>query len=321
MKRKIVLCAAGAAAWLMLCGCTSDNVNTDTVVTAAEESTVSKSFTQTEAAAEQEAANEELLSCNYFETKDFDRFQENSTLYETNGEIICGTVPHHLLAGQLICGFFDSAQRSRGEVDTIIIVATLHEPELHSLVTSGKGWDTPFGKAQPDKELAKLFHEELDAEYVDEMMMRDHSASSIIPFASYFFPDSKVACLLVGSGCEESLPQRLSELIGEYSEEKSCLTVFSIDFSHYLRPEDTKIHDEETYEAVMSGDINAISQMTNSNVDSAPCLEAFTRLTENMKLSRKMLDHSNSLIMSAQPYSAAVHGEGLTSYYIFAGIQ
>lgn len=305
----------------MLCGCTADT-NTGTAEITAEESSVSQSFTQTEeTSSEQGTAYEELLSCNYFETKDFDRFRENSTLYETGGEIMCGTVPHHLLAGQLIYGFFDSAQRSRGEVDTIIIVATLHEPELDSLVTTFKGWDTPFGKAQPDKELAELFHDELGAAYDDEMLMRDHSASSIIPFANYFFPDSKIACLLVGSGCSESLPERLSELIGEYSSEKSCLTVFSIDFSHYLRPEDTEIHDEETYEAVMSGDIKAISSMTNSNVDSAPCLEAFTRLTNIMGLTRKMLDHSNSLIMSAQPYSAAVHGEGLTSYYIFAGTK
>lgn len=193
----------------------------------------------------------------------------------------------------------------------------MHYPSDRKLCTSEKSWATPWGAAEMDAEITALFTERLGAAEDDEMLQHDHSASSHIPFAKYYFPNAKTACLLVSPKADKELPERLASLLYEISELKSCLFVFSIDFSHYLSPEDAALHDKETLDAVLAGDTDSIERMTNDNVDTPYCLSAFVRLAALLGTGITAADNSNTARVLNYPYNEALFPEGVTSYFVY----
>ena len=273
----------------------------------------------TQAQTEQAIIREKTLGCNYYNERDFDLYVQRAQKYDTAGEILCGTIPHHLTAGHMAAGFFKTAAMTRSETETVVIVSTLHYPARSPVITSSLDWATPFGKLSADKYLTDRFVSELGAEEDSRTVEYDHSASAVIPFVKYYFPEAKTACLLVGSSADKNISEDISKLLSEISQEKKCLFVFSVDFSHYLEPNETDRRDMETRSAVLSGDIDSINKMTDSNVDSYRCLGAFVRLCEAFGCDIRELDHSNSMEITEIPYDNVTYGEGLTSYFLFAG--
>ena len=124
---------------------------------------------------------------------------------------------------------------------------------------------------------------------------------------------------LEGNDYRYIFKKQMSKLLSEISREKKCLFVFSVDFSHYLEPNETDRRDMETRKAVLSGDLDSINRMTDANVDSYRCLGAFVRLCEGLGGEIRELDHSNSMEITDIPYDKVTYSEGLTSYFIFAG--
>lgn len=257
-----------------------------------------------------------LLECRYFDEEEFFIYDRRGEAYPCGGEVRCGVVPHHLTAGHMISGFFQTAAQN-AEPETIVIVAPMHYPSDHKLCTSETAWATPWGVMETDPEITALFTERLGAAIDDEMLQLDHSASAHIPFARYYFPEAKSACLLVSPNESKDFPERLAELLCEIAELKSCLFVFSIDFSHYLSPEAASLHDSETLGAVLAEDTDAIERMTNDNVDTPYCLSAFVRLADLLGTEITAADNSNTAEVLDYPYNEAVFPEGVTSYFVY----
>ena len=295
-----------------LCGCqgTAYTVPDETVQTEAVSETAENII----------PVRKEKLSCTYYTEYDFNLHTAAAELYETDGEILCGTVPHHLTAGKMIAGFLKTAASSRTETETVFITATMHYPEGAPLCTSFLDWSTPFGTAECDTEMTEQLASALGAETDDDMASLDHSVSALIPYVKYYFPEAKIAFLLVANSAPDDTPEKISALLEEFAEEKNCLFVFSADFSHYLKPFETEIRDEETLEAVMAQDYARVAQMTDSNVDSPHCLGTFMRLSSALGGETVLLDHSNSFEISDLPYNDTTFGEGLTSYFVFASV-
>lgn len=260
---------------------------------------------------------EKRLYCPYYNELDFEIHTRMAERYGTEGEILCGTVPHHLLAGQLIAEFLSTAAASREKTDTVVITATMHYPKDEYLCTSFLDWDTPFGTAYCDKELTGRLVSELGAEEDNSMPSEDHSVSALVPYVKSYFPDSEIAVLLVGYAAGGNTPERISDLFKDFAADKSCLFVFSADFSHYLEPDETEKHDCQTLEAVMSRDYEAVSHMTDSNVDSPYCLGTFMRLSDALGGEIRLVRRSNSLEITDMPYNKSTFPEGLTSYFVF----
>lgn len=296
---------------VLISACCQDNKEPCTATEALSETT--------KAQTDQTDIRKETLGCNFYNEKDFNLFISRAEQYETKGEILCGTVPHHLTAGHMAAGFFKTAAMTRSETETVVVVSTLHYPAKAPVITSSLDWSTPFGKISSDRSVTDRFIAELGAEEDSKTVQLDHSASTVIPFVKYYFPEAKTACLLVGSYSDKDISEDISKLLTEISKEKKCLFVFSIDFSHYLEPNETDRRDKETLSAVLSGDIVSINQMTDANVDSYRCLGAFVRLCKALNCEIGELDHSNSLDITDTSYDKVTYGEGLTSYFIFDG--
>lgn len=308
MKRiKLILTFAA----VMLCGCAAGNN--------AEEFTSSVSETEIleTAYANEDIIGSEALECRYYNENDFLLYDRRSEKYSVDGDVLCGVVPHHLTAGHMISGFFKTAADSRSDVETVVIIAPMHYPSDNTLCTSDADWASPYGRLETDNEITALFKDDLDAPTDDEMMQYDHSASAHIPFVKYYFPKAKSACLLVSPRENDDFPQKLAEVLAKASEIKSCLFVFSIDFSHYLSAREADRHDSETLEAVLSENTAAIEHMTDDNVDTPYCLSAYVRLTEKLDGKITAADNSNTAKVREIPYSSSLFPEGVTSYFVY----
>ena len=259
----------------------------------------------------------ELLKCIYYDDREFCSNEEKSVIYETSGEPLCGIAPHHLAAGHFIAGMYRTAAEKRARTDTVVLLAPMHYDGKNTLITSKNGWDTAFGASECDTGAAELFIDRLGAKIDDEMIQYDHSASTHIPFIRRYFPDAEIVCLLVSPKEPQNISERLADALYELSEMKSCFFAFSIDFSHYLDPDEADKHDKETLEAVLSGDTDRIARFTNANVDTPYCLNAFVRLSELLGAKPEKADNSNTYRVGNLPYSRELYPEGVTSYFVY----
>lgn len=312
------------SAALMLCGCMPyyDSLKTDNTAEGFASPAVYLSETESMEAESIQTVSENILGsgtleCRYYNENDFLLYDSRGEKYPVVGEVLCGVVPHHLTAGHMIAGFFKAAAESRPDVETVVIIAPMHYPSDNTLCTSESDWAAPYGRLEADNEITALLTEKLGAASDDEMLQYDHSASAHIPFVKYYFPEAKSACLLVSPREKEDFPQRLAEVLAEAAEMKSCLFVFSIDFSHYLPAEIADMRDSETIEAVLSGDTAAIEKMTDDNVDSPYCLSTYVRLTEMLGGEITAADNSNTSKVREIPYSGSLFPEGVTSYFVY----
>ena len=323
---------AAATAAVLCAGCAGSPAVTDrTVPITPEISAVQPAETaagsyigEPDAAAESEsaavtapAARSGLLRCDYYDDKGFCANIERSVVYETGAEPLCGIAPHHLAAGHFIAGMYRTAAEKRTHTDTVVLLAPMHYDGEDTLVTSKKGWNTALGAAECDTGAAELFIERLGAKEDDGMMQRDHSASTHIPFIRRYFPEAKVVCLLVSPKEPPDISERLADALYELSERKDCFFAFSIDFSHYLDPDEADRHDAETLKAVLSGDTEKISRFTNANVDTPYCLSAFVQLSRHLGAKPEKADNSNTYRVGNLPYDRSLFPEGVTSYFVF----
>ncbi|MDE6133168.1 MAG: AmmeMemoRadiSam system protein B [Oscillospiraceae bacterium] len=319
-RTKIIaeIIAVPVTAAMLLCGCSEGN-NSAEVTSPAVCQEISENASESVEDVLESISGSDTLECRYYNENDFLLYDSRGEKYPVSGEVLCGVVPHHLTAGHMIAGFFKAAAESRPEVETVVIIAPMHYPadNVNTLCTSDTDWASPYGRLETDREISSLFKDKLGAPEDDEMMQYDHSASAHIPFVKYYFPEAKSACLLVSPKEKEDFPQRLAEVLAEAAEIKSCLFVFSIDFSHYLTPQEADMHDSETLEAVLAGNTAAIEKMTDDNVDSPYCLSTYVRLTEMLGGKITAADNSNTSEVREIPYSGSLFPEGVTSYFVY----
>ncbi len=293
---------------IMASGCTAvKNVLPEEAVTTASEAIPDEKVQSVSA----------MLECRHYTENNFRLSDLRGSAYKADGEILCGVVPHHLTAGYFISGFLKSAAENRRNIETVVIIAPLHYESINGFSTTDRDWVTPFGILETDSEITGLFKEKLGAVCDDEMLQQDHSASSHIPFVKYYLPEAKSACLLIAPQNDGAIPEETALLLSEIAKKKSCLFLFSIDFSHYLSPEEADYYDAITLDAVLSGDTEEMEAMTNNNVDSPICLSAYVRLSELLGGKITAADNSNTWKITELPYNRETFPEGVTSYFTF----
>ena len=302
------------AALILACSCASQKQE----IGGLSQTTVA--VTEISEAGEQEkavASASRLLSCNFFDDASFIMWDNRAKDYPSDKAIFAGVVPHHLTAGQLISGFFKAAAKSREEVETVVIIATSHYEGRNTLYTTFSDWASPFGTVETDRDIAEAFCDKLGSVTDDERLEADHAAASHIPFVKHYFPEAKTACLLVAPSYDMKTPQRIAEALDSLPEKEKYLFLFSIDFSHYLTPEEADSRDVITRQAVEDKDYRRIEGFKNDNVDSPFCLSAYLRLSELLGGEVTEADNSNTMKIIGTPYSKEVYTEGVTSYFVY----
>jgi AmmeMemoRadiSam system protein B len=255
------------------------------------------------------------LSCNYYIEKEFmasveaakhqaDTGKENdAAAANSNGNkpaggsrIAGGVTPHHLLAANLIAGFFRKI--SDDPPKTIVVIGPNHKRVgFGGLQTSSSDWATPFGRLDANGEIVKMLLDKLNASENDSVMQEDHAVSALVPYIRYYLPDARIVPILLHGNYSTADSIKLGKLLGKISAEApgSIDIIASVDFSHYLDAGTAYKMDDITLEAIRKRDIDSISKMGNDNMDSPPSIITFLgAMEESDAAGPEVSGHSNS---------------------------
>lgn len=140
------------------------------------------------------------LQCKYFNEKDF----MSSVLgglasvpaNPAPGRIAGGVVPHHLLADEMIAGFFEILSHS--SPDVVVVIAPNHKRTgAKGIHTSLLSWGTAFGTLEADRPLAEALIRDFNASQDTLLMEEEHSISSLVPYIKYYLPNTRIVPVLL----------------------------------------------------------------------------------------------------------------------------
>jgi AmmeMemoRadiSam system protein B len=169
------------------------------------------------------------------------------------------TVPHHLLAADLVAEAF---ARVRGrEYRRIIILSPDHFSRSRTpFAVTRRDFDTALGRVATDREAVdRLLADPLVSE--SNLFSHEHGVRALLPFIAHYFPRARVVPLTLKNTSRpaewEALAQNLAPLLGP-----EALLVQSTDFSHYLPLEEARRRDQETLRVLSGGDPQEVLSLT-----------------------------------------------------------
>lgn len=218
-----------------------------------------------------------------------------------------GIVSHHLLANIDIGHFF--AEFSDQAVKRVVIIGPNHYyPNDASFISTTRGYETPFGAVDIDVEMVN----ELVASGVltvsPEKIEEEHSISSLVPYVAAYFPQATLVPIIVSARPTEA---ELTDLAAYLSaiDSVDTIVVASVDFSHHLYSNASRLHDARTITALTSFDYTSL---LNAEVDSPDSLYVLLKYLESKGAQNLTVQSQNSAKIFNQYDS-----EDVTSY-VFA---
>jgi AmmeMemoRadiSam system protein B len=169
------------------------------------------------------------------------------------------SVPHHLLAADLIARGFQAAAHNR--YDRIIMLSPDHfNRSKRPLATTRRDIDTVFGPVRNDRAATGMLLS-TDTLFDDsDLFSNEHGIAALLPFVRHFFPEGKIVPIAISynasrAECDQALAL-IEKLIGPHT-----LVVQSTDYSHYLPFEVAQRRDQETLNIIAADDASAVLRL------------------------------------------------------------
>jgi poly-gamma-glutamate synthesis protein (capsule biosynthesis protein) len=203
------------------------------------------------------------------------------------------TVPHHLLARDLIARAFVMA--SRGSYKRVVVISPDHYNLGRTDISVADGnFATVFGVIETDRALTQRLTE-LPSVSASDFFYREHGIQAILPFVRYFFPRVPVVAVTFKERTKKKDLDAFIDVL-ETVLNRNTLIVQSTDFSHYLPAEVANVKDAETIAIIGSGEPEKVfSLRQSSNLDSRAAQYVQMRLQKDLfGASPEIIDHRNS---------------------------
>ena len=219
------------------------------------------------------------------------------------------TVPHHLLAADLIAGAF--ALASRQDYRRIIILSPDHFGRSPTpFAVSIRNFQTVMGEVSIDADAVDRLREN-PLVSPSNLFSHEHGVRALLPFVAHYFPRARVVAVAIHRDSQpsqwDSLAQTLAPLLTP-----DTLLLQSTDFSHYLPWPEARRYDQETLRVLSAGDPDAVLGLTQpQHLDSRGAQYLQLRLQQQVHQARPAVVASrNSQEYAAQPLNAT------TSYLV-----
>ncbi|MDF1851979.1 MAG: AmmeMemoRadiSam system protein B [Verrucomicrobiales bacterium] len=169
------------------------------------------------------------------------------------------TVPHHLLAPDLISLGFHSA--AGGSYERVLLLSPDHFRRARKpFATTTRDFLTVLGEVPTDVETVKTLclrnHLVEEADLFD----REHGIQTMLPFVAHFFPNAKVIPLAIRADSDSQDWRELVDVLKPLISEQT-LIVQSTDFSHYLTESVANRRDQETMNVISGGSLDELSRL------------------------------------------------------------
>lgn len=218
------------------------------------------------------------------------------------------TVPHHLLAADLIARGFWATQGNR--YDRVVILSPDHFNRSRTpLATTARDVDTVFGRLAADREAVAtlLADRELVAE--SDLFDREHGIAALLPFVKHFFPDAAIVPVAISLRAGRAEWDRAAALLRPLAG-PGTLVVQSTDYSHYLPVAASLARDQETLNVVAAEDPAAIERLVSSDhMDSRAAQYIQMRLQAGREAQATVIASRNSV-------EYVPHASRTTSYLV-----
>lgn len=242
--------------------------------------------------------------------------------YTVAGQLRGGMVPHHLLASDMIAGFFAMAAKQATPYDGVLIVSPSHFPEnCGSLATTTTaGWETHLGDILPDTTTieALLADRTLAAENNGNAVQQDHGVAGLTPFIRHYLPGVPVAVCLLSNKLSETRLAAFHTTIAKLAQERNLLVVASADCSHYLSPKEAALHDTQTMLAIADDNRRTLLSFTDQNIDSPQAVTSFLAAAKAVNGTVTNLGHSSSAEKLPHSLGNGIYRDGVTTYLVYA---
>lgn len=240
-------------------------------------------------------------------------------IMRANGENAAGavtgiTVPHHLLARDLIADAFRFASAAAPRQVLLLSPDHFFLGETDVSVAE-RDFSTVFGVIRADRAAVRAL-EALPSVRAQDFFYREHGLQAELPFIRHAFPDARIVALTF----KESTPKETLDAVVAALKpvlDRDALVVQSTDFSHYLTASEADARDRETIAALERGEPEGILALDQpANIDSTAAQYVQARLQKEFFGSTlKILAHRNSQAYADAPVDST------TSYIVQAYVR
>jgi AmmeMemoRadiSam system protein B len=203
------------------------------------------------------------------------------------------TVPHHLLAIDLLAEAFSQLRQQRYR--RIIILSPDHFKRGRSLFSvTRKDFQTVFGKVFTDQAaISQVLENPLVS--VSELFSHEHGVQALLPFVAHYLPQATLVAIALHPAAHpgdwDSLARTLAPLVTP-----DTLLIQSTDFSHHLPWAEARAKDQETLRVLSAGEPEAVISLREpGHLDSRAAQYLQLRLQKEIFGARPtVLAHKNS---------------------------
>ena len=169
------------------------------------------------------------------------------------------SVPHHLLAADLIARGFQAA--SGNQYDRIILVSPDHfSRSRRPMATTRRDIETVFGLVRNDQEASGELLQVSDLFDDSDLFAREHGIAALLPFVRHYFPNARIVPIAISYNATREQCDRAVAMLGKLTGPRT-LVVQSTDYSHYLPADVARQRDQETLNVIAANDFDAIFRL------------------------------------------------------------
>ncbi len=220
------------------------------------------------------------------------------------------TVPHHLLAADLIARGFWAV--SRGNYDRIILISPDHFRVLpHGFAVVDTPLPTAFGPTRPAKHAAQDLTRQEGLFAVHSDPMREHGIMAVLPFIVYFFPDAEILPVVASIANDPASWKAAANALALHFTERT-LIVQSTDYSHFLTVGAAAQRDQQVIGVISSREPDRVIELHQpAHLDSKAAQYIQMDLQQRRGAQVAVVTNRNSVSYGTSP-------ENTTSYIVSA---
>ncbi|MDQ7814284.1 MAG: AmmeMemoRadiSam system protein B [Patescibacteria group bacterium] len=231
---------------------------------------------------------ETIPTSNFIDRKTLSAAWSRMEVVDVPRGAIAGVVNHHVLAAELIAGFFHALKQSAPQTTRIIVISPDHFFSGRGPISvHDRSYATPNGILDSDQAFIDRLVSSTPALVENGAMFgQEHGVGALAPFIKHEFPDARIVSIAMQGTMDRDMSRAFGKSLAGMLDEQT-LTIISSDMSHYL-PEKTALeNDRTTIDKLESLDAAFFSTVKDDYVDNGVGLLALTSLMEELQLEPK----------------------------------
>lgn len=201
------------------------------------------------------------------------------------GTFRAGIVNHHVLASDLLAGFFRVLKRCRPDLSRFIILSPDHNLAAQSTVVTHR---LPYRAAGRDiatdaEAVARLTQAVPFIREQSGLFEREHGVGALVPFLANAFPDATLVPVVLRQSSTATERERLAAWLADELNDPATFIVVSADMSHYLSETAAWAKQDEVKRALVESDAEFFVRAKDDHADNGTSIAIVVQALQKTK--------------------------------------